>query len=96
MVFGLPPQDTLLLRWKIIDMIALKEAVRRIAVQIRNRRYLNLHKVCIEMESLVTQLQYMYEDLIWFCRVRNILYVWGNMGEVWENYNVLWLDFRWN
>ena len=95
-VFGLSPQDTILLRWKIIDLIQAKEVLRRLARRIRFRQYSRLSSAINETESIFTQLSYQYEDLWTFMQENNITFVWPHLGEVWDNYNILAFDRRWN
>ena len=96
MVFGLSGEDTILLRWKVTDVLVAKQEVRRIAVRIRNRHYRNLDDICNQMQVLVENVEFLSEDLFRFLCERNLYYVWTHMEEVWSNYNILALDFRWN
>ena len=93
-MFGLSGEDTILLRWKVTDVLVAKQEVRRIAVRIRNRHYRNLDDICNQMQVLVENVEFLSEDLFRFLRERNLYYVWTQMGEVWGNYNILALDFR--
>ena len=95
MVFGLSGADALLLRWKIIDVIQMKESIRRVARQIRLRQYENLDVIVNEMQFLVWAVDRLYLDLFRFLNDHNIGYVWPHLGEVWDNFNILALDFRW-
>ena len=96
MVFNLTGEDTLLLRWKVTDLIYMKQMVRRIAVRIRNRQYRDLDVICDEMQRMVNEVERSPCDLFDFLEAHNIGYVLPHMGRVWGNYNILALDFRWN
>ena len=93
---NLPPEDLALLRWKLVEVLQWKEQLRRMAVRIRNRRYTNLDESCRQMEHVVDVASRYYEDLYQFLRGRNLLCVWVNLGNVWNNFNILAFDRRWS
>ena len=64
----------------VADMIQAEELLRRLARRIRFRQYRRLSSAINEMESIVTQLSFQYEDLLTFLEENNIAFAWPHLG----------------
>ena len=88
----MPPEDLHLLRWKIVDIIRIKVLYKELAMKVLSGNYSDLDVICRQLELKVTQLHICYWDLLCHCEEHQLMYVWTQLGFIWDYCDVMKFD----